>query len=423
MTSQRHRRLAPQDIPAVVRQVVKRTPVTDIHTHLYPPAMGDRLLSGIEALLTYHYLIAEALRSDRQDADAFWTRATSDQAAWIWRVLFEHQSPLSEAARGVVHTLSRLGVVRDGAWTWEAVRAAARRAATPDDVERVLALAGVDQVVMTNDPFDPEERAWWWRGAEARAARFYASLRIDRLLNQPESAVAQARQQGYAVSLDRTAANRAEWQRFLSDWITQTTPVYVAWSLGADWEFPNESLRTWFLDEVVVPVLETHELALALMMGVERQVNPQLRDAGDGVVTVSLAPLEALLRTYPQIRVLATALARENQHELTVLARKFPQLMIFGCWWFLNTTSLMREITAMRVELLGPTFIPQHSDARVLEQVIYKWDLTREVLAHVLSDRYEALATAGWPVTEDAIQRDVRGLLSQNFWDFVRRSP
>jgi hypothetical protein len=29
-------------------------------------------------------------------------------------------------------------------------------------------------------------------------------------------------------------------------------------------------------------------------------------------------------------------LSRENQHELCVVARKFRNVHIFGCWWFTN---------------------------------------------------------------------------------------
>jgi hypothetical protein len=68
---------------------------------------------------------------------------------------------------------------------------------------------------------------------------------------------------------------------------------------------------------------------------------------------------------------LLTMLSRENQHELTVTARKFRNLMIFGCWWFLNNPTLINEITSMRFELLGTTVIPQHSDARILDQLVF----------------------------------------------------
>jgi hypothetical protein len=40
--------IPPNQIAATVREVVQRTPVRDIHTHLYDPAFGDLLLWGID---------------------------------------------------------------------------------------------------------------------------------------------------------------------------------------------------------------------------------------------------------------------------------------------------------------------------------------------------------------------------------------
>jgi hypothetical protein len=114
-------------------------------------------------------------------------------------------------------------------------------------------------------------------------------------------------------------------------------------------------------------------------------------------------------------------LSRENQHELCVAARKFGNLMIFGCWWFVNNPSLIDEITRMRLELLGTSFIPQHSDARVLDQLIYKWDHSRELIGRVLADKYADLARTGWAVTDLEIRRDVRLLLRDNFVEFLGR--
>jgi len=113
-------------------------------------------------------------------------------------------------------------------------------------------------------------------------------------------------------------------------------------------------------------------------------------------------------------------LARENQHELCVAARKFGNLMVFGCWWFLNNPSLIDEITRMRIELLGTSFIPQHSDARVLEQIIYKWDHSKRVIAKVLADKYKETLATGWRLSEDEIKRDVKHLLHDNFLNFLK---
>jgi hypothetical protein len=46
-----------------VIEVVKETPITDIHTHLFSEAFGDLVSWGIDELLTYHYLISESIMS------------------------------------------------------------------------------------------------------------------------------------------------------------------------------------------------------------------------------------------------------------------------------------------------------------------------------------------------------------------------
>ena len=81
-----------------------------------------------------------------------------------------------------------------------------------------------------------------------------------------------------------------------------------------------------------------------------------------------------------------------------MLARKFRNLHIFGCWWFTNVPYLIDEITRLRLELLGLSFTPQHSDARVLDQLIYKWQHSRRIIARVLVDKYSDLAQTGWQV-------------------------
>ncbi len=98
---------------------------------------------------------------------------------------------------------------------------------------------------------------------------------------------------------------------------------------------------------------------------------------------------------------------------------QFNNLMPFGCWWFMNNPSIVSEITRERLELLGPSFIPQHSDARVLEQLIYKWSHARVVIAASLSETYEQLLQSGRAVTREEIVRDVTRMFSGNFRAWV----
>jgi hypothetical protein len=68
--------------------------------------------------------------------------------------------------------------------------------------------------------------------------------------------------------------------------------------------------------------------------------------------------------------------------------------------------------------MVGLSLTAQHSDARVLEQLIYKWNHFRALLARVLTDQYSALAETGWEPTQSEIDRDVRDLLGGAFLRF-----
>src|SRR5437016_13868722 len=142
--------------------------------------------------------------------------------------------------------------------------------------------------------------------------------------------------------------------------------------------------------------------------------------AGDAVGRADLRSLETLCQKYPENRFLVSVLSRENQHELCVYARKFNNLMPFGCWWFLNNPSIVEEITRERIEMLGTSFIPQHSDARVLEQLIYKWQNTRMLLTRLLANTYRLLSNSGRGIRRQDIERDVTRLFRSNFEKWTR---
>lgn len=407
----------PAGLAEAVRRVVMECPITDMHTHLYAPEFDQLLLSGVDELLTYHYLIAEYFRLVHTPYETFWAWDKKAQAAAIWRTLFIENAPLSEACRGVLTALDALGLDVAGR-DLEAMRAWFAAQEPGAHIERVFMRAGVESAVMTNDPFDDLERPVWEAGYQS-GGRFHGVLRIDPLLNEWPSACERLKGWGYEVDLALSAKALAEVRRFLQSWMQRFNALYMAVSLPPDFAFPEDSPRARLLAECVLPVAKEFNRPFAMMVGVTRQVNPALRMAGDGVGAASLAPLEYLCANYPDNKFMATYLARENQQALCVAARKFRNLLIFGCWWFLNNPSLIEEMTRMRLELLGPSIMPQHSDARVLEQLLYKWAHSREIIASVLVEKYEALLRTGWTVSEQDLKRDAAQLLGGNFWRFV----
>jgi len=400
-----------------VEQELGAIPFVDVHTHLYMPSLGPIGLWGVDELITYHYLEAELFRSSSITPPEYFALSKLEKADLIWRTLFLENAPVSEATRGVIAVLKAFGLPVAGDLKEARAFFAARR--IESHIKDVFRLAGISEVVMTNDPLDPAEAPAWERGAE-RDAQFHAVLRLDRILNKWDQHWPILQQQGYAVERDGSGKSTAEVRRFLSAWCDRMQPVYMAVSLPDTFAFPEDSTRSWFIAESVLPVCRERGIPLSVMIGVRYLVNPALKLAGDAVGKADLRAVERLCVDFPDNRFLISVLSRENQHELVVYARKFANLMPFGCWWFLNNPSIVEEMTRERLEMLGTSFIPQHSDARVLEQVIYKWRNTRRTLTPILANTYQLLAEDGRPVAREDIRRDITRLFRGNFEQFTR---
>lgn len=389
----------PEELRAEVELVVNSTPVMDVHTHLFPSEFNESCLSGIDELLTYHYLVAEMFRSTKTTYDQFWSMSKTEQADLVWKTLFVENTPTSEAAQGIISVLDVFGLDTRAPDLRE-VREFFKSQRLADHIDQVFDIARVSGVVMTNDPLDAAEAEVWKSGGNVDQ-RFKSSLRLDRLLKDFES------------------GSLAAIRRLLDQWIQRLNPVYLAVSLPANFKYPSDDIRDQLLHAVVLPTAKDHGLTLTLMVGVRRRVNPKLHEAGDGLGRADVTAIERLCAENPEVRFLVTFLSRENQHELCVAARKFSNLMPFGCWWFLNNPSIVSEITRERFELLGQSFIPQHSDARVLEQLIYKWKHARRQIGDALCISYEQLLQNGRAVTREEISRDVNRLFSENFNDWI----
>jgi len=158
-----------------------------------------------------------------------------------------------------------------------------------------------------------------------------------------------------------------------------------------------------------------------LKIGAERGMNSKLGSGGDGVAVSDVGIIKRLCQTFPKVKFLVTFLSRVNQHELTVVAQKFRNLHLYGCWWYLNNPSIIREMTHQRVEMLGTAFTAQHSDARVLDQLIYKWKHSRAVISGVLVEHYLHLFDEGWMCSQREVERDVARLFGGSYEEFLNK--
>ena len=402
-----------ESLAGTVEEVLAATPVIDVHTHLFAPSFGELGLWGIDDLLTYHYLEAEFFRFSSLRPSEYWTLSKQQRADEIWQTLFVENHPISEATRGVISVLDALGL--DTAPSSLApLREFFVEQKLVEYIPRVFDLAGISSVVMTNDPLDPAEADVWNRDREPDE-RFHSALRLDRLVNEFPEHCALIASQGYGADTDLGCRALSEIRRFVVDWCKRMDAVYMAASLPDTFAFPDGGIQARLLSGAILPACLELDVPLALMIGVRRQVNPALRLAGDAAGLADLRAVENLCRDYADNRFLVSVLSRENQHQLCIIARKFSNLMPFGCWWFLNNPSIVEEITRERLEMLGTSFIPQHSDARILEQLIYKWRNTRRTLAPILAKTCELAVEDGRPITHCDIHQIVAHLFRTNF--------
>lgn len=427
-------------VQAEVERAVKTEPIVDMHTHTYPPTFGTPvanktgkvdptglLLWGVDELLTYHYLVAEVFRvvpATKLSYEDFWKMSKQEQADHIWKWLFVERAPIGEACRGVLTTLNKLGLdSNESPAKWRKFFAKQ----DPDKyIDRVMEIANVKSITMTNPVFDDNERNRWLKDPNVGVdPRFKAVLRIDPLLRNWPVAAKKLTEWGYPASEKIDVKSIESAKKLLRDWIDKQKAIYLAVSLPPTFRYPAPptdalgAAGTTIFEKVIMPVCAERNLPFAMMIGSALQVNPGLKDGGDTVAKADVESVTNILRQFPKNRFFVTMLARENQHELCVTGRKFGNLMIFGCWWFLNNPSLIEEMTRMRMELLGPTFIPQHSDARVLDQLIYKWDHSRKIIAKVLTDKFDDMRIAGRNPTTAEVQRTVRDFVSGNFQRFL----
>lgn len=413
--------VTPQNIGAIVNEELESTHVIDVHTHLYMPSLSRLSLSGIDALLTYHYLEAEFFRVSELPTEKYWKLSQRERADAIWSSLFVENPPVSEAARHIITILKAFGLPTGP----NGLREARVFFASQDPLrhlDAVLKMARVDRIVMTNDPLDAEEASLWTRGLTTDD-RFHSALRLDRMLNQWSEHWQQIAAQGYDVQWDAGGRTVPELRRFFADWHARMAPVYLAVSLPEKFRYPDNTTCAKLLADAVLPACQEFRIPIAMMIGVRRQVNPALRLAGDGSGRANLVALERVCLEFPDNRFLVSVLSRENQHELCVYARKFNNLLPFGCWWFLNQPSIVAEITTERLEMLGSTFIPQHSDARVLEQLIPKWRETRRSLAPILTSALGRVLEEGRELARAEVAACIHKLLRSNFERFCGISP
>lgn len=402
-------------VAAAVEKAVREVRAVDAVTTLRQPAIASLRRVGIDDLLNDTRLVAEAVRTLGMTYRRFWHLTAEKRSELLWRHLFVDHTPLSTAARGVLSCLRGLGLTPKRGDQAKIRRWFAEK--RPDWlIDRIFEVAGVESVIAVADPFEDVERRRWLRGFP-RDERFRMALRLDALVFDWPNASRRLAEWDYQVSLDFGGETEAEVRRFLEDWSARIDPASLSIALPAGFRFPHSGPSARLLENVVLPECERIGRPLATVVGEVADVNPGLRHAGFVRRPADLAPVERLLRHSVDHRVVLTAVAAANDEEVTAQASVFPNLHPAGVGARADAPAA-RELLCDRLALLGATFTPFVSRARVLDQLISTWESARSVVRDVLTEHYRELADSGLGVSRLDIARDADALLGGAFARF-----
>jgi len=399
-----------RNLKETITEIINETEIFDIHTHLFPAEFKKYHLSGISEVLNYHYLIAELFTTTNINVKKFYKLTNKEKANIIWEELFQKRTPISEACKGVLTILSELSI--DYMFkSFDEIDSEYSKLNLSD--LQIFKISKISKVVMTNNPYDKSE---WelFRNKNWDTKKYLASLRLDDILMNLDKCLNICKE-----SIDNFNNENDLIIKYLDKVYEESKPVYAALSLN------NLQLISFLKNKFIPDILkwlEKKNIPLSLLLGVRRQVNKDFLLAGDGIDRIDLRYLSEICNQYPNNKILCSCLSFNDQHELTVLARKHQNLKIFGFWWFMNQPSLITLILNLRIELLGLNFIPQHSDARVTDQLIYKWIHFKALLSNILYNHYNDIQLKSFKISEKQINDDVSKLFFKNSQNILNLS-
>ena len=374
-----------------IEKFVNSTPIFDIHTHLFPSKFKKYYNVGLVKLLNYHYLKAELFSLGNIKINNFNNLDDNKKAKIIWNNLFLNRYPLSTATQGVLRILKIYGVDDVNQKFEKILKITNENQLSEEDIFKIT---NIKQVVMTNNPFDKEERKILNLNKDNK---YLTSIRIDDLFIEPINKK-DFLTSYYLSNHEKIKMAINEIKKILKN----NKPSYFSLSSENLDEFENDLFFNNFL-----PLLRQSKTPMMLLIGVKREVNKLYKDAGDGIGTLNLNNLEKILSKFPNNNFLVSCLDYRDQFRLNVLARKFQNLKIVGFWWFINNESIIENLLKQRFELLGDNFILQHSDARIVDQLVYKWLDFKSIYIKVMVEKYHKLLSMGYKIKTIDLEKKI----------------
>lgn len=307
--------------------------IVDLHTHLYPEN-HEKYLSGFDNLLDYHYLAGEFYKSKfmlKDDILSFREKSIEERNEEIWDSLFLNKlnEQLSFSCLGVNKVLKVLTGRYCGGYSYSRIK----NIYPNISFQSILDMTNISNVIATYDYLEEYQED----DLVLPSIRFNSFYDILNMKSNEyrEDAVY------YSFSCDSDEL----------DSLTIHPTEFNSWNL-----FDNMKQPFW------------------IMLGVKRGYVKYLGDGGDGIGKCEIEKLIKFANQYPNLRIPFSILDPSKIKEAIIASKIIPNLYFMGHWWFNSMPTQMKKINKFADELLGAeNWLSYYSDARVAEQLIYKW--------------------------------------------------
>ena len=405
-----------QEISEIVQEVLSDPSFKfwDIHTHLFPPQATSLVRLGIDELLNYHYSYRQLLGLRRDiTPKQFWQLPLQRRADLCWETYFAKPQnstinaiPVSEGFRAISTILNALGLDANAKDLREARDFFANVDST-DYHDRILAMAGISNVIGTNNPFDETELEFYQSKSDWHPA-FSSALRLDDLVLNPKHAFRIMRERfGCNVSDDQSESTITAARTFCVDWIKgEQLPnvYYVGISFPPDFPWNDESdLRLKVLEQIVIPACAETGTSMFLMPEPVRKLEPAMHNAGDYLGKMDSVAFGRFCQRHPEVDIWVSPLNFSSQYEMSALTCVLPHVKPWSTWWYTHQPTLTRQLCDMRIEMHGENSWLFNSDARVLEHLYSKWIHFKQEFIPIATKQLARVVESGYKLEKKVV--------------------
>ncbi len=403
----------------------------DAHSH-WDPIYG---FEGLIQAAAYHYLDGEAAalrRLSRSEQAAHKSLDVEARARANLEAIFADGAlPVSTAACGWIRMANMLGldVTQPPGEILDEFKA--RYGDMPKQEYRAMIFgkSRVRTITGTQSIFLPSEAKLYcdddamtgWDPVCDTAIRFDEALRKPELLAEAAKLADFPLAGGNPESEPTRAALKALANFHIERFRKHSRVRYISASLSEKDRFfdtadrPSQSRFAIVMRDVIIPLAKENGLPVFLMPYVRRGVNPEAGASGDCVSMGDVDDLIRFISENPDVSFILTGLHPLLDYTFAFLTRACPNVRIIGFWWGnLNSNEVRRQIQ-QRMEFVGTAWFGLNSDARILDQILYKWEDYMDDLEHVLATIIlPKITRAGGPVTVAGIKATVKRIQDED---------